>query len=287
MSESSRKSLRDRVRTRDLRVFDRGPLAYTVSSALHYGLRVVMKHKVVRDQDQIHDEYQLTKRFDWREGLSVDDLILSDDHAKKWILRDDKLELGTERTVRAYLLARLESRIRELLPDGRGRVVEFGCGTGRNLFYLARKFPQLELVGLELTPSTVEYAQGISDREGFGVTFHVADMTADLSGLGRADVVFSVHALEQLPDAFPRAFDNMAAMSRRAVVLFEPVHELFPWSLRGIAARFRIKTANYLDGLFRYVKSKPDVVVEHAQALPYGTPLNQTVEVVTTVRPRA
>jgi SAM-dependent methyltransferase len=275
------KTLMQRLRSGDLRVTNRGPMAYTLSSAVHYGVRVVLRKRIARDKSFVASEYQLTKRFDWRQNISLDELIFSDNQEEKWILADGELKRGTERMVRLHLLERLEARISELLPQGRGRVIEFGCGTGRNLFFLARKFPELELVGVELTPSTVEYANDIAKREGLRVKCFVGDMTGDCSHLGSADVVFSVHALEQLPTDFGLAFDNMVAASRDSVLLFEPVHELFPWSLRGVASRLRQKTANYLDGLLRYVKNKPEVELAYAAPLPYGTPLNQTIELLT------
>lgn len=279
------KSLLERIRTRDLRVLDRGPFAYTVSNAIHYGLRAALRRQVPRDKAWIHDEYHVSKRAEhWRDNLSLDDLIMSDNQTKMWILKDGEITIGTERVIREYNLARLRDWIKKFLPDGRGRVVEFGCGTGRNLFYLARTFPDLELVGLELSPSSVEHAQQTAKREGFRISFQTKDMTGDCSDVAKADVVFSIHALEQLPSDFPKAFDNMMKVSRGGIVLFEPVHELFPWSLRGIAARFRLRNANYLNGLLSYVKSKRELEVEHAAAMPYGNPLNPTVELVTRQR---
>jgi SAM-dependent methyltransferase len=279
------KSLRERIRTRDLRVLDRGGFAYTVSNALHYGLRAALRRQVTRDVKFVEEEYHVSKRGEhWRPQLSLDDLIYSDDTTQKWILKDGKLVVATDRVAREYLLARLSERIREFLPDGRGKVVEFGCGTGRNLFYLARTFPNLELAGLDLSESSIEHARQIAKQEGLNVKFEAADVTVDCSRFGQADVVFSVHALEQIPHLFTRAMENMAAMAKRGIILFEPVHELFPRSLRGLAARFRLRNANYLDGLLQHVEASPKLSVAHAAAMPtVGNPLNQTCELVVKV----
>jgi SAM-dependent methyltransferase len=278
----SHKNLRERIRTRDLRVLDRGPLAYTLSNALHYGLRVVLGKQIKRDQGWVQDEYEVQNRTEhWRDGLSLDDLIYSDDVTRKWILKDKRLVLGTDRVVREHLLERLRTRVAELLPSGRGRVAEFGCGTGRNLFFLAKSFPDLELVGIELDERSTEYARTVAKREGFkNITFHAGDMTADTSRFGAADVVYSIHALEQLPRDFVKAIDNMIRVARKGLVLFEPVHELFPRNLRGLAARFRVRNADYLDGLLTYLRGKSEVEVRYAEAMrTVGNPLNHTTEI--------
>jgi SAM-dependent methyltransferase len=277
-----RKGIVDRIRTRDLRVLDRGPTAYTISHFLHYALRATLGRKVPRDHEWIHDEYQITKRFDWRPNLTFDDLVHSDDRIPKWILDEGRLRIGTERTVRLHLLSQLEQRILQFLPDGRGTVIEFGCGTGRNLFHLARTFPQLQLIGIELTPSTAEYARSTGRSAGLAVTIHTGDMTADWSLL-HADVAFSVHAIEQLTYTFGKAIDNMASVARKGIVLFEPIRELYPWTLRGLAARFRNMTANYPKDLMRYVRRKPELKIEQTRILPSGNPVNPTIEVVASI----
>jgi SAM-dependent methyltransferase len=285
-----RKDLRERIRTRDLRVLDRGALAYTLSNTLHYGLRVVLGQQIRRDQSYVRDEYDVSKRSEhWRDSFSFDDLVYSDDVTEKWILKDEKLVVGTDRDVRVHLLDRLRSRIQELLPDGNGRVVEFGCGTGRNLFFLAKTFPNLELVGLELDAGSAEHARAVAQREKLdNITFIQGDMTADLGNIGKADVAYSVHALEQLPKDFVKAVDNMVRIARKGIVLFEPVHELFPRTLRGLAARFRVRNANYLDGLLTYLRNKPEVELRFAEAMrTVGNPLNQTSEISAVVRARA
>jgi SAM-dependent methyltransferase len=271
----------ERIQRRDLRVMNKGPLLYTVSSLLHYGMRAAVRRRVVRDVKQISQEYHDKNRTEyWASNGSLDDLIYSDNQTSKWILNGGRLEVGTDRIAREYLLERLEKRIGELLPEGHGTVVEFGCGMGRNLFFLKRKFPSLKLVGLELTPSTVESARKLAREAGLDITFEVADMTKKLPIEG-ADVAFSVHALEQLPRDFPAAVDNMLAVAAKGAVFFEPVHELFPKTLRGLAARFRIFNADHLNGLVAHLETSANAKIVSAKAMPtVGNPLNQTAEIL-------
>lgn len=274
-------SIRERIRTKDLRVIDRGPLAYTWSSLAHYGLRAALSRRVDRNASQVSAEYDGQARSDlWKPDLSLQELIFGDDQQEKWISVDGKLQRGTTRECRRYLLNRLETRILELLPEGRGTVVEFGCGTGRNLFYLAEAMPELTLIGIELTPKTVEYARGVAKENGLDVMFLLGDMTAPPTLDTEVDVAYSVHALEQLPRTFDRAVNAMRGMARRGLVFFEPVHELFPKNALGLAGRFRIYNADYLNGLHRYLsRSNANIVDAHPMSMA-GHPLNPTIEIL-------
>lgn len=46
------------------------------------------------------------------------------------------------------------------LPRAPARVLEIGCGTGRNLRRLARRFPAAELTGVDLSPEMLKQARG-------------------------------------------------------------------------------------------------------------------------------
>jgi ubiquinone/menaquinone biosynthesis C-methylase UbiE len=83
-----------------------------------------------------------------------------------------------------------------------GRVVDVHCGGGRWLIAMARRFPNLQLVGVEFEADSVERARiaiekaGLSDR----ITIHHA--TAKESGApGQNDLVYFQYALHQLTDA--------------------------------------------------------------------------------------
>lgn len=274
-------SLMKRLKAGDLRIEDRGPFLFTASSFVHYGLRAMLRKRVQRNVAQVMDEYDRETRTEhWKPDIGVDDLILGDDHSERWILRDSKLERGTTRHARRYLLERLAANIIELLPDGQGTVVEFGCGTGRNLFYLAQRFPGLTLIGIELTPKTVERARAVARANGWEITFLVGDMTSPPEITRAVDVVYSVHALEQLPRAFRSAVDAMLNLASRGVIFLEPVHELFPPTMLGLAGRFRIYNADYLNGLLGYLKETNANVVKARALTTAGYPLNRTTEIV-------
>jgi SAM-dependent methyltransferase len=83
-----------------------------------------------------------------------------------------------------------------------GRVVDVHCGGGRWLIAMAKRFPALELVGVEFEEDSVARARanvdaaGLSDR----ITIRHAGVTKPGSA-GEYDLAYFQYALHQLPDA--------------------------------------------------------------------------------------
>ncbi len=277
-----RLTLRERIRSRDLRIQSGGPWAYTLSAIAHYGVRAVTGSRVQRDTKHILNEYEADDRDEyWDDQLSLEQLIYGDDRTPKWLLQNGELIVGIDRVSREYLTQRLLSRVSACLPDGKGTIAEFGCGTGRNLFFLRQHFPEARLVGFELSPSTAARAQADADAFDLDIEVNQADITAPLAWDGRASVSFTVHALEQLPRVFPVAVDQILGVTDGAAIFFEPVRELFPVTPRGLAARLRLRNADHLNGLLNYLRQNGAGRVVVAERLPtVGAPLNQTSEIV-------
>ena len=83
-----------------------------------------------------------------------------------------------------------------------GRVVDIHCGGGRWLIAMARRFPELELIGVEFEADSVVRARanveaaGLTDR----ITIRQAGVT-DPGEVGEFDLMYFQYALHQLPDA--------------------------------------------------------------------------------------
>ena len=83
-----------------------------------------------------------------------------------------------------------------------GRVVDVHCGGGRWLIAMARRFPALELVGVEFEADSAARARakveaaGLTDR----IEIHHASVTEPGSA-GEFDLAYFQYALHQLPDA--------------------------------------------------------------------------------------
>lgn len=156
-------------------------------------------------------------------------------------------------------------------------VIEFGCGDGRNLIFLKHKLPDRQFIGLELSSCSVDLCHAAASHYGVPVLFEAADVTKDLSAvLPKANVCFSVHALEQMPRGFQQAIRNMLSAKPKQIILLEPIHELYAWSIRGILGACRARVMDRLSGLPRFLQQVPVRIV---RATPLGhadNPLNET-----------
>ncbi|MCZ7684806.1 MAG: class I SAM-dependent methyltransferase [Sandaracinaceae bacterium] len=171
-------------------IIERGEFLYGLSAVVHYGTRVLLRGSGTRDVSSILREYDRPRRREeWRDDLSIDDLIRGDSSRREYVLLHDRLVRATERQVRAVLLEGLVCAAHRFVDSAEsGTIVEFGCGTGRNLFFLAERFPNARLLGLELSPATVRRASERAAPYDGRVEVRVADMTRPLDLPGRCAV---------------------------------------------------------------------------------------------------
>ncbi|MEX2252952.1 MAG: methyltransferase domain-containing protein, partial [Thermoleophilaceae bacterium] len=107
-----------------------------------------------------------------------------------------------------------------LLPDG-ARLLDLGCGSGQYLAFLAKRRPDLTIVGLDLSKPMLETGREMLEREGLQdrVSLVECDITAvDDELASRAlDLVSTVFTLHQLPDedVLDGALRQIAALRER------------------------------------------------------------------------
>lgn len=103
-----------------------------------------------------------------------------------------------------YLLGR-DRLIAGLAPPQRGSVLEIGCGTGRNLIAIARRYPGRACFGLDVSAEMLATAQLAVRRAGFDeqITLAQADATSfdpqALFGVGGFDRIVISYALSMIP----------------------------------------------------------------------------------------
>ena len=108
-------------------------------------------------------------------------------------------------TRKYYLLGR-DRLIAQLDVPGGGTVLEVGCGTGRNLIAVARRYPDARLFGLDISEAMLTTARakvaaaGLADR----IILKQADATnfdaMALFGQRSFDRVFFSYTLSMIPD---------------------------------------------------------------------------------------
>ncbi len=155
---------------------------------------------------------------------------------------DSQLLLMRTGGLYAAYLAAIDQAIEALQP---GSVREIGFGSGKNLFYLAQRYPEIELSGFELTPQGAALAQALQQEETLppNLSFLVnRDNGIDMARMGKidfrqgnacdlaaedksADLAFTMLALEQMWSILPQALSEIRRTTRRHVVFIEAFRE--------------------------------------------------------------
>jgi S-adenosylmethionine-diacylgycerolhomoserine-N-methlytransferase len=117
---------------------------------------------------------------------------------------------------RKYYLFGRDRLIRELDPKPQARVVEIGCGTGRNLVKLARRYPEASFYGLDASRAMLKTAERAIAQSGFSGRIQLAhgfaeDLSPAMFGLDSpfSDAIFS-YSLSMIPD-WKQALSKAAA----------------------------------------------------------------------------
>ena len=90
-------------------------------------------------------------------------------------------------------------------PEG-GTVLEVGCGTGRNLIKVARRYPKAQLYGFDISEAMLATARKSIERAGLAhrITLKQADATnfdaQTIFGQAQFDRVFFSYTLSMIPD---------------------------------------------------------------------------------------
>jgi S-adenosylmethionine-diacylgycerolhomoserine-N-methlytransferase len=154
-------------------------------------------------------------------------------------------------TRKHYLLGR-DRLIAGLDVPPEGSVLEVGCGTGRNLVLVSRRYPSARLFGLDISSEMLRSASASLAREGIAGRTRLAqgDATAfdalSLFGRNHFDRVFISYALSMIPGwerAVGEALQNLAPGGSLHIVDFGSQDGLPLWFkrlLRGWLAKFHV-----------------------------------------------
>ncbi|OBZ93030.1 methyltransferase [Pararhizobium polonicum] len=115
---------------------------------------------------------------------------------------------------RKYYLFGRDTLIRDLDVPAGGSVLEIGCGTGRNLALIGRRFPQARLFGLDISAEMLVSAEAKLGKPGRSKTvLRVADATdfqpSEFGETGFDRIVIS-YALSMIPE-WEKAIDSAVA----------------------------------------------------------------------------
>jgi S-adenosylmethionine-diacylgycerolhomoserine-N-methlytransferase len=131
-------------------------------------------------------------------------------------------------TRKFYLLGR-DQLIAELNPPANARVLEIGCGTGRNLVRAARVWPSIRAYGVDVSAEMLASARGSIGRARLDgrVVVAQADATAfdpqALFGVAAFERIFISYALSMMPawkDALAQASAHLTTAGSLHIVDF-------------------------------------------------------------------
>jgi S-adenosylmethionine-diacylgycerolhomoserine-N-methlytransferase len=106
---------------------------------------------------------------------------------------------------RKYFLLGRDRMIAEMAAHDGARVLEVGCGTGRNLIVAARKYPGARCFGIDVSTEMLNSATRAISRAGLEARVHVAHADATrfdpglLFGVDQFDRIFISYSLSMIP----------------------------------------------------------------------------------------
>jgi S-adenosylmethionine-diacylgycerolhomoserine-N-methlytransferase len=166
---------------------------------------------------------------------------------------------------RKYYLFGRDKLLQEIAIGENKRILEIGCGTGRNLIILSRKLPAAELFGLDASAAMIETARRKTRSKGIrNITFirALADNFSYRETFGLSepfDAIFFSYSLSMIPtwqQALKNAFQNLAPGGGIHCVDFfdmaglpRPFAATMHWWLSKFGVSYRAGIDGYLNSL--------------------------------------
>ncbi len=117
---------------------------------------------------------------------------------------------------RKYFLLGRDTMVESLRPPAGGSVLEVGCGTGRNMIVAAKRYPNADFYGFDISQMMLETARqnvaraGLSNRikvaQGDATDFSAQKMF-DVPAFDRVFISYSISMIPPWRQALPMAFN--------------------------------------------------------------------------------
>jgi hypothetical protein len=233
----------------------------TAPNSLKLGWQIIGGKNIERSRNYVLKEYgEQWEKYgcyldnaktldDWLFIKGLEDL--PDNHNYHGSLKRGVFDSGT------YYRLKLSETIKEHFPSAKS-VTEYGCGVGRNLLYLKKVLPDLEVYGYELCSQGVSIGRRAAAKFGLSVTISELDYINDSSSryiFPNTDIGFTMFSLEQLPDQNKLALVHILDHVNLGSIHLEPVPENYPYTFRGLLGRIYSSKANYLKNFDHNVRS--------------------------------
>ena len=118
----------------------------------------------------------------------------------------------------AVAIERSEWLAREIVPGlGLASLLEVGTNSGRNLEYIRASNRDIELKGIDVNPSAIDYAKA----KGLDIQFEVADANRWEEPDDRWDAALTMSVLDHIPDDATQVLAGNIARSCRHIIAVE------------------------------------------------------------------
>ena len=140
--------------------------------------------------------------------------------------------------------------------NSRDEFYEFGCGTGVNLIYLNKLFPNSKIYGLDWSIFSQKIIKLFFVKNIIGKKFDIYKPSYKIV-LSNKSVVVSCLALEQVGKSYKLFYNYLKKNKPRICIHIEPLHELYKSknNIRSLENAYH-KKRNYLEGYLTFLKKE-------------------------------
>ena len=163
--------------------------------------------------------------------------------------KSNSFETDFVSVLRYYLFSKYYKKINTLY--------EFGAGTGLNLIAAANIFPELNLVGLDWTNSSIDIINSLKKKLNINISGKRMDLFSpeDNYLLDKNPGILTIGTLEQLGENFKPFVDYLLKNKPQVCIHVETIYELYnPNNLLDYLAINYLEQRNYLRGFLPYLK---------------------------------
>lgn len=170
----------------------------------------------------------------------------------------DEIVYGKAHFIKLKKLELIESIFRD---DEYNTVIELGSGGGENLLWLAKKYKNINFIGLELSKNSVKLAYAAAEKYQINnIEFYVCDLTkvdTYKKYLSKNTFVYSSHTFEEMPRIYKIPLIALKNSEVKLIALLEPVY-IFKTSriFLDLSKLLRIINKDRLYGLKKFSKNK-------------------------------
>lgn len=135
---------------------------------------------------------------------------------------------------------------------GPGKTVcDLGCGWGSATLYLAKKNPEINFIGIDLSKESIRVAQEGKKKFGLNnVDFYNHDITNESFVKNKINFLFTINVLEQLDNHLEITLKNIIEMKPKNILFYEPDVFFMQNNLIGKISKKRSYCLNKLQALY-------------------------------------